>query len=237
MTAEHPPTRRILSAGWLLLALVAAGAAPAFAHGIAGGDQAYLTQAGGVRIAPFVYLGAKHMATSYDHLLFLVGVIFFLYRMRDVAVYVTLFALGHSLTLLGGVLGGVHVNPWLIDAVIGLSVVYKALDNLAAWRVWLGRQPDTKLAVFGFGLCHGFGLAAKLQDFALPAEGLVVNILAFNVGVEIGQVLALGTILIAMDFWRRHHAFARQALAANVLLMAAGFTLTGYQIAGYFLNR
>lgn len=231
------PALRLAPLPVLLLAAAAVVVAgPVFAHGIAEGDQAFLTQTSGVRLVPFVYLGAKHMATGYDHLLFLSGVIFFLYRMRDVAVYVTLFALGHSLTLLYGVLSGTHINAWLVDAVIGLSVVYKALDNLAAWRVWLGRQPDTRIAVFAFGLCHGFGLATKLQDFALPADGLVANIVAFNVGVEIGQVLALGAILIAMDFWRRHHAFARQALAANVLLLAAGFTLTGYQLAGYFLN-
>jgi hypothetical protein len=213
-----------------------AAIAPVFAHGVAAGDAQFMQQSSGTQLLPFVYLGAKHMATGYDHLLFLVGVIFFLYRMKDVAVYVTMFAIGHSTTLLLGVLGGTHVNPYLVDAIIGLSVVYKALDNLGAFKVWLGFQPNTKAAVLIFGLFHGFGLATKLQDFTLPEEGLVANILAFNVGVEIGQILALGAILIAMDFWRLHHAFARQAFASNVLLMAAGFTLMGFQLTGYFIN-
>ncbi|MCB1914206.1 MAG: HupE/UreJ family protein [Rhodocyclaceae bacterium] len=228
------------SAGYAALGLLAAlllalTTSPVFAHGVGEGDGRFMEQSSGAQLLPFVYLGAKHMATGYDHLLFLVGVIFFLYRMKDVTLYVTLFAIGHSTTLLFGVLSGTHVNPYLVDAIIGLSVVYKALDNLGAFRAWFGVQPDTRLAVLIFGFFHGFGLATKLQDFDLPADGLVANIVAFNVGVEIGQILALGAILIAMDFWRRSHAFARQAFAANVLLMAAGYLLFGYQLSGYFL--
>jgi hypothetical protein len=139
-------------------------------------------------------------------------------------------------TLLAGVLGGLHVNPYLVDAIIGLSVVYKALDNLGAFKRWFGVQPDTKLAVLVFGLFHGFGLATKLQDFALSPDGLVPNMLAFNVGVELGQLLALTGILIAMGFWRRTDAFARQAFAANTALMAAGFVLIGFQLTGYFVS-
>lgn len=230
MTAILRAARRgLMLALWL-------GAGVALAHGVAEGDARFIESATGQHLLPYVYLGAKHMATGYDHLLFLFGVIFFLYRLKDVAAYVTLFAIGHSVTLLFGVLSGTHVNPFVVDAIIGLSVVYKALDNLGAYKVFFGVQPNTKAAVLIFGLFHGFGLAAKLQDFKLPAEGLVANIVAFNVGVEIGQVLALSAILILMDYWRLHHAFARQAVACNVLLMAAGFTLTGYQLAGYFLN-
>ena len=162
--------------------------------------------------------------------------VFFLYRMKDVAGYVTLFAVGHSATLLYGVFVGVHVNPYLVDAIIGLSVVYKALDNLGAFQRWFGVQPDTRAAVLIFGLFHGFGLATKLQDFDLDRDGLVGNILAFNVGVEIGQLLALGAILIAMGFWRRTDAFARQAFATNTVLMTAGFMLMGYQLTGYFTS-
>lgn len=220
-----------------LIALLLFGLAmPAFAHGVAEGDARFIQQSSGLQLLPFVYLGAKHMATGYDHLLFLVGVIFFLYRLKDVAIYVTLFAAGHSATLLYGVLSGAHVNPYIVDAVIGLSVVYKALDNLGAYKVWFGFQPNPKAAVLIFGLFHGFGLATKLQAFELPPDGLVANILAFNVGVEVGQVLALSAILILMDFWRLHHAFARQAFASNVLLMAAGVTLIGYQLTGYLFN-
>ncbi len=114
-----------------------------------------------------MYLGAKHMVTGYDHLLFLVGVIFFLYRLKDVVQYVSLFTLGHSVTLLGGVLGGVRADPYLIDAIIGFSVVYKAFENMDGFTRFIGYQPNTRLAVLVFGFFHGFGLATKLQEFAL----------------------------------------------------------------------
>ncbi|WP_293388461.1 HupE/UreJ family protein [Nevskia sp.] len=205
----------------------------AAAHGVADDDRMFIEGSAGLQLLPFLYLGAKHMVTGYDHLLFLFGVIFFLYRLRDVGLYVTLFAIGHSSTLLFGVLSGTHVNPYLVDALIGLSVVYKALDNLGAFKTWFGVQPNAKAAVLIFGLAHGFGLATKLQDFQLSADGLLPNMLAFNVGVEFGQLLALAAILIVMDFWRRSSLFARQAFAANTLLMTAGFVLAGYQLVGY----
>ena len=208
-------------------------ASPAWAHGVSAADRAFMERGG---LMAFLYLGAKHMVTGYDHLLFLFGVIFFLYRLRDVGLYVTLFAVGHSVTLLYGVLSGTHVNAYLVDAVIGFSVVYKALDNLGAFQRWFGVQPDQRAAVFAFGLIHGFGLATKLQDFALPRAGLAPKIVAFNAGVEIGQLLALAAILIAMAYWRRTAAFSRQAFAANVIVMACGFVLMGYQLAGYFVS-
>lgn len=215
----------------LLLTLMATSA---FAHGVAEDDTLFIEQSSGMQLIPFIYLGAKHMVTGYDHLLFLFGVIFFLYRMREVGTYVTLFAIGHSVTLLYGVLSGTHVNPYIVDAIIGLSVVYKALDNLGGFKRVLGFQPNTKAAVLIFGFFHGFGLATKLQEFTLSQDGLVANILAFNVGVELGQLLALTAILIAMGFWRRTDAFGRQAFAANVALMAAGFVLMGHQMTSYF---
>jgi len=220
----------------LALPLLLLAATIASAHGVTGGDAAFLQQATGRQLLVFMYLGAKHMVTGYDHLLFLFGVVFFLYRMREVGIYVTLFAVGHSVTLLYGVLGGVHVNAYLVDAIIGLSVVYKALDNLGAFKRWFGFQPDTRAAVLIFGFFHGFGLATKLQDFELSRDGLVANILAFNVGVELGQLLALSAILIAMGFWRRTSAFHRQAFTANAVLMTAGFVLIGYQLTGYFVS-
>ncbi len=221
---------------FLLFPVLMLAAAAAAAHGVTGDDQTFLETSSGRNLPVFMYLGAKHMVTGYDHLLFLFGVVFFLYRMREVGVYVTLFAVGHSVTLLYGVLGGIHVNAYLVDAIIGLSVVYKALDNQGAFKRWLGFQPNTKAAVLVFGFFHGFGLATKLQDFELSRDGLVSNILAFNVGVELGQLLALGAILIAMGFWRRTDAFARQAFAANTVLMTAGFLLMGYQLTGYFVS-
>ncbi len=181
-------------------------------------------------LGPFIYLGAKHMVTGYDHLLFLIGVIFFLYKARDIAVYVSLFSLGRSITLLFGVLSGVHLNPFLIDAIIGLSVVYKGLDNLGFFKEHVDVEPDTKAAVLVFGLFHGFGLATKLQDFHLSQDGLVSNIVAFNVGVEAGQILALGVLLIGMGAWRRTPSFTDQADNANRLLVVAGLGLAAYQL-------
>ncbi|MHB1341041.1 MAG: HupE/UreJ family protein [Coriobacteriia bacterium] len=206
----------------------------AYAHGVSSADQSFIEQNSGMQIGPFIYLGAKHMVTGYDHLLFLIGVIFFLYHMKDVWHYVTLFAIGHSTTLILGVMLGIEVNPFVVDAIIGLSVVYKALDNMGAFERVLGFSPNAKAAVMIFGFFHGFGLATKLQEFELSSDGLFANIVAFNVGVEIGQVLALSAILILMTFWRRFPSFARQAFAANIALMTAGFVLVGYQIARFF---
>ena len=219
-----------------LLAILVLLQAIAFAHGVTGKDAAFLKQSTGMHIIPFLYLGAKHMVTGYDHLLFLVGVIFFLYRLKDVAIYVTCFAVGHSVTLLWGVLSGVHVNPFLVDALIGLSVAYKAFDNLDGFRTLFGFQPNTKVAVLIFGLIHGFGLATKLQDFHLSSQGLVPNIIAFNVGVEIGQLIALSLILLVMTQWRSTQGFLKHAVFANVLLMTAGFLLMGYQLTGLAVN-
>jgi hypothetical protein len=220
----------------ILAALAAAAiAGPALAHGVADSDAAFIQANPGLQIPAFLYLGAKHMVTGYDHLAFLVGVIFFLYRLRDVAIYVTLFSLGHSATLLAGVLGGIHANPYLVDAVIGLSVVYKALDNLGAFKAWFGVAPNSKAMVAAFGLAHGFGLATKLQDLKLSPDGLVPNIIAFNVGVEAGQFAALAAILTLMAWWRSTPSFARGSTAANVVLMGAGFVLTQMQLAGFFL--
>jgi len=204
------------------------------AHGVDEDTKQFLTLNEGVSILPFIYIGAKHMVTGYDHLLFLVGGIFFLFRSKDVLLYVSLFTLGHSITLLFGVLSDIQVNAYLIDAIIGFSIVYKGFDNLGGFQRIFGFQPNTKLAVMIFGLFHGFGLATKIQEFNLPQEGLVPNILAFNVGVELGQFLALGVVLILMSFWRRHRSYLQFSTAANTLLMSAGMMLVGFQLTGYF---
>jgi len=208
----------------------------ALAHGVAKGDKGYIQSIFGVHLIPFAYLGAKHMVTGYDHLLFLLGVIFFLYRLKDIGLYVTLFAVGHSTTLLFGVLTGVSVSPYLIDAIIGLSVVYKALDNIGGFQRWFGFQPNTKAATLIFGLFHGFGLATKILDFEMAPSGMIPNLLAFNVGVEMGQLLALSAILVVMSHWRQTTSFIRHAYTTNVAIMSAGFVLMGYQIAGYFIT-
>ena len=203
-------------------------------HGVPTGDQGYIQEVSGVKFVPFMYLGAKHMVTGYDHLLFLVGVIFFLYRLKDIAIYVSLFAIGHSSTLLFGVFTGIHVNAYIIDAIIGLSVVYKALDNLGLLKKWLGFQPDTKVSTFIFGLFHGFGLAAKIIEFDLDPAGLLSNLISFNIGVEIGQLLALSTILIIISYWRKRSSYLSYAVATNIILMVLGFILAAQQMFGFY---
>jgi hypothetical protein len=217
--------------------LLATALAPTLgAHGVSGKDAVFLQSIKGAAVGPFLYLGAKHMVTGYDHLMFLVGVIFFLYRLRDVVAYVSLFTLGHSVTLLAGVLGGIRANPYLIDAIIGFSVVYKAFDNLDGFKWFFGVQPNTRVAVLVFGLFHGFGLATKLQEFSLSSSGLVTNIVSFNVGVEMGQGIALTAVLLALTYWRSRRGFLQHAFATNAALMAGGFLLVGYQLSGYVLS-
>ena len=206
----------------------------AWAHAVTEGDKGYIQEIYGVKFIPFMYLGAKHMMTGYDHLLFLAGVIFFLYKMKHIGIYVTLFAIGHSTTMIVGVYYNITMNSYIIDAIIGLSVVYKALDNMGAYQRWFGFQPNTKAATLIFGLFHGFGLATKVQEYEIAPDGLLTNLIAFNLGVEIGQLLALAAILIAMSYWRRSGSFWRHAYTANVVMMTAGFILVGMHLTGYF---
>jgi hypothetical protein len=208
-----------------------------FAHNVSKRDAAFVVANTGSAVGPFLYLGAKHMVTGYDHLLFLVGVIFFLYRLKDVVLYVSLFTIGHSTTLLLGVLGGIHANSYIVDAIIGFSVVYKAFDNMNGFQRLFGVQPNTKIAVLIFGLFHGFGLATKLQEFSLAQNGLVANIVSFNVGVEIGQFLALTAVFIGLSYWRTRPGFLRHAFVTNTLLMTGGFILVGYQLTGFVVMR
>lgn len=205
------------------------------AHGVDENTRNFLLNNAGVQFIVFMYIGAKHMVTGYDHLLFLVGVIFFLYKSRDLVLYVSMFTLGHSLTLLLGVLWDLQINAYLIDAIIGLSVVYKGFDNLGGFKRVLGYSPNPKKAVLIFGLFHGFGLATKLQEFQLPSEGLFINLIAFNLGVELGQFSALIFILLAISFWRKHHTFQKFSITTNTLLMSTGFMLIGFQLTGYFV--
>jgi len=221
---------------WVWIVVLSGASLPLMAHGVDDSTRAFLQLNSGAQPIPFMYIGAKHMVTGYDHLLFLLGVIFFLYRSRDVLLYVSLFTLGHVVTLLSGVLANIQLNAWLIDAIIGVSVLYKGFENLGGFRRWLGFQPDTRIAVLIFGLFHGFGLATKLQEFHIPEDGLLTNLLAFNIGVELGQFAALGLILIVINAWRKHPSFQQAATTTNTLLMAAGLMLTGFQLTGYILN-
>jgi hypothetical protein len=206
----------------------------AVAHAVTAGDKGYIQETTGINAIPFIYLGAKHMMTGYDHLLFLLGVIFFLYRLQHIFIYVSLFAIGHVITLLSGVLMEISISAYIIDAIIGFSIVYKALDNMGAYQRWFGVQPNTKIATFLFGLLHGFGLATKILEYELSTDGLVPNLIFFNIGVEIGQILALVVILIAITFWRKSGNFMKHAYKANAFIMMLGFLLMGFHITGYF---
>jgi hypothetical protein len=234
-----PAQRRSVRAGMavgLAAAFLAIVSQPADAHGVSSKDALFLLSLDGPAIIPLMYLGAKHMVTGYDHLLFLVGVIFYLYRLKDILLYVSLFTIGHSVTLLGGALGGIRVDPFLIDAIIGLSIVYKGFENLGGFRRVLGFQPNPRIAVLIFGLFHGFGLATKLQQFRLSSNGLIENIVSFNVGVEIGQLLALTAVLIALTYWRTRRGYLQHAYLTNSALMTAGFVFAGYQLAGFVIG-
>ncbi|UTW59886.1 HupE/UreJ family protein [Kordiimonas sp. SCSIO 12603] len=221
-----------------LLVLLAVLMVPemALAHGVDDKTRVFLENNTGVQFIPFLYIGAKHMVTGYDHLLFLLGVIFFLYRPKDILLYVSMFTIGHSLTLLFGVIADVGVNAYIIDAIIGLSVVYKGFDNLGGFKRLLGHSPNPKIAVLIFGLFHGFGLATKIQEFSLPQDGLFTNLIAFNIGVELGQFTALAFILLIISYWRRHKSFLKFSTTTNTLLMSAGFMLMGYQLVGFAVS-
>jgi len=216
---------------FLLLCLISV---TAYAHGVDDETKSFLQGNKGVAFGPFLYIGAKHMITGYDHLLFLVGVIFFLYRPKEIILYVSFFTIGHSVTLLLGVMTDIQLNIFLIDAIIALSIVYKGFDNLGGFKKFFGKQPNTKAAVLIFGLFHGFGLATKLQEFNFDREGLFTNLLGFNLGVEVGQFLALGLVLLILSIWRRYSSYTKFANLTNMLLMAAGFLLIGFQLTGYF---
>ncbi|MCK5872335.1 MAG: HupE/UreJ family protein [Methylococcales bacterium] len=231
---KRPPN--FVSLNLFFLGLACLMPALVFAHGVDTNTENFLRTQEGLAVAPFLYIGAKHMVTGYDHLLFLIGVIFYLFRTKDIFIYVSLFTIGHSLTLLLGVLNNIAINAYFIDAIIGLSIVYKGFDNLGGFKRLLGFQPNTKIAVIIFGLCHGFGLATKLQDFNLPQENLWQNLVAFNIGVELGQFIALLFILIVLGFWRHHKSYYTLAIYTNTLLMTGGLVLFGYQLTGYLLN-
>jgi hypothetical protein len=231
-----PDTEKALRLlGAILIAAVLLLSAQAFAHDLSEANKTYVQSINGPAPVPFFYLGAKHMVTGIDHILFLIGVVFFLYRLRDIVIYVSLFTLGHSTTLILGVLLGTGLNSYIVDAIIGFSVVYKAFENMGGFRK-IGLAINTRLAVLVFGLFHGLGLATKLQDLGAGRNGLLTNLISFNIGVEAGQVIALAIVVVLLNFWRATPSFARSAFGANLLLLAAGAALTIHQLAGYFAS-
>lgn len=216
-------------------AALAALVAPslALAHGISEADRQAMLAGGYLQYA---VLGAKHMLTGYDHLLFLFGVVFFLTKFRDVAKFVTAFTLGHCITLILATFLGITWNYWLVDAVIALTVIYKGFDNNGGFqRHFDVKSPNLVAAVFVFGLIHGFGLSTRLQQLPLGDDrmGMLGRILSFNVGVEVGQIAALSAMLAVLAAWRRRPSFPRFAVAANTALMFAGGLLLLMQLHGY----
>lgn len=223
--------RPVLASLAALSALVFASTA--LAHDVSPDDVARIASNGGQQFSLFAYLGAKHMITGLDHILFLLGVMFYLDRLRNVLIYATLFALGHTITLLTGVLSELSVNAHLVDAIIGLSVAYKGFDNLGGFERLFGQRPIETVAVFVFGLFHGLGLASKIQDLGLPEDGLVTNLVAFNVGVEGGQIAALLGIVMALALlgrWRHARWFGA---SINTALITAGIALMTYQLGRF----
>ena len=207
----------------------------ASAHGISDADKAGILEGGNWE---YLKLGATHMLTGYDHLLFLFGVIFFLTKFTDIVKFITAFTLGHCVTLIFATLLHIKANFYLIDAVIALTVCYKAFDNLDGFRKYLQIQsPNLLVAVFLFGLIHGFGLSTRLQELPLGQDGLVLRILSFNVGVEIGQILALTGMWLFLSRWRKTASFIRLSRASNIALLAAGVLLLLMQLHGYQHTR
>jgi len=216
---------------FLLFAIGSLASITAWAHGMSAEDQARILNAGYLE---YIRLGATHMLSGYDHLLFLFGVMFFLTRFSEIIKFITAFTIGHSITLVFATLFGITANYYLIDAVIALTVCYKAFDNLGGFQKHLQmKSPNLTWMVFAFGLIHGFGLSTRLQQLPLGDDGLVLKILSFNVGVEVGQIVALSIMLVLLMVWRKTASFGRFSKAANVALMLAGGLLLLMQLHGF----
>lgn len=219
---------QLLAAAGLLLP-----AWSAFAHGISEADKQRMLDGGYLQ---YVGLGASHMLTGYDHLLFLFGVVFFLHKFSDVAKFVTVFTLGHCITLIFATFLQITWNYYLVDALIAISVMYKAFDNNGGFQKHLGwKSPNLLAVVFGFGLLHGFGLSTRLQQLPLGDDptAMLFRILSFNVGVEIGQIAALAVMVWALAMWRKRESFPRLSTVANNVLMTIGGLLLLMQLHGY----
>lgn len=220
-----------------IVVLVAFAIVPSFtwAHGVSSADQAILSNGG---LMAYVYVGAKHMITGYDHLLFLAGVIFYLSGFRDIVKFITVFTIGHSITLTGATYLGIQSDEHLIDAVIALSVLYKGFENLDGFKRILGvDSPNLLLMVFVFGLIHGFGLSTRLQSFDMGTETFFAKILSFNIGVELGQILALIPIVFIITKWQSAKSYRAFYKAMNSYLVVAGIGLFIYQMYGYIYGH
>ena len=198
-----------------------------YAHDVASADHDLLLNGG---LLAYIWVGAKHMLTGYDHLLFLVGVVFFIQKISDVVKFITVFTIGHSLTLISATFMHVQVNEYMIDAVIGFSVLYKGFENLKGFSLLGFRAPNLLFMVALFGLIHGLGLSARLQSLHLGEEQVLMKILSFNLGVELGQVGALIPIVYGIRSLSRSRSYDAFYKAVNSYLIVAGLVLIAYQV-------
>jgi len=218
----------LLIVGVFLLALLTN---LAFAHGMSEDEKQAIIDGGNWQ---YMWLGATHMLSGYDHLAFVFGIIFFLTSFKDIAKYVTAFTLGHSVTLIFATFNAIQLNYFLIDAVIALSVCYIAFANIDGFRKYLSiNPPNMMLMIIGLGLIHGFGLSTRLQDLPLSQDALLLNIISFNIGIELGQISALFAMLVLITAWRKTQGFKAFSLIANYTLIFMGIFLFFMQMHGY----
>ncbi len=215
---------------WIPAAIVFCTASLAYAHGMSEAEKQTILEGGNLQ---FMKIGATHMLTGYDHLLFIFGIVFFLNNYMDVVKTITAFTIGHSITLVAATLMQVTVNYFLIDAVIALSVCYIGYENLGGFRKLFDKSPDFTWAVFIFGLIHGLGLSTRLQQLPLGDEGIVWRILSFNLGIELGQIFALCLMITLLFRWRHAPFFLRVGTFSNNGLIIAGVFLFLMQMHGY----
>jgi len=218
-------TKTCLGTGLVLFPLLLA------AHGVSSADQETLSNGG---LLAYILVGAKHMVTGYDHLLFLAGVIFYLKGFKDIVRFITVFTIGHSITLISATYLGIKADEHLIDAVIALSVLYKGFENLGGFEKLKMKSPNLLMMVFLFGLIHGFGLSTRLQSFEMGAEQFLAKIVCFNVGVELGQIAALIPIVFLITRWQKLKSYDAFYRSVNTYLVIAGIGLFIYQMYGYF---
>ena len=222
---KHIHLKQVLSLLLLFVPLLG------FAHDVTSADQEILRTGG---LLAYIQVGATHMLTGYDHLLFLAGVIFYLNSLKDILKFITVFTIGHCITLIGATYAGITANEHLVDAIIALSVLYKGFENLGGFKQLQMKSPNLLLMVGVFGLIHGFGLSTRLQSFDIGTELFLAKILCFNLGVEVGQVLALIPIVFVITLSRRYKQFPAFYKAVNWYLVIAGIGLFAYQLYGYF---
>jgi len=216
---------------WFIVIATLLMASQAFGHGMSEAEKQTIIEGGNLR---YIWIGATHMLSGYDHLAFIFGIIFFLTRFKDIVKYITAFTLGHSITLIYATFTAIQVNYFLIDAVIALSVCYIAFANLKGFEKYLNiKAPNMMAMIFSLGLIHGLGLSTRLQQLPLSEDNLLMNIISFNLGIELGQISALALMLFLIAAFRKSHAFKSFSKAANSFLIIAGGYLFLMQMHGY----